>query len=89
MGGVFLLIVERADMVLDPLLLPLLAALTPNTAEDPPNTVTKNISLLLDTQPMLMNVSIAADQIMIPSEAIRLNRSTQKGCFLGLAIMEG
>jgi hypothetical protein len=66
-----------------------LTAFTPNTAEDPPNTVTKNISLLLDTQPMLIKVSMVADHTMIPSEAMRLNRSTQKGCFLGLAIMEG
>jgi hypothetical protein len=66
-----------------------LTAFTPNTAEDPPNTVTKNISLLLDTQPILINVSMVADHTMIPSEAMRLNRSTQKGCFLGLAIMEG
>jgi hypothetical protein len=68
--------------------LALFTAFTPNTADEPPNTVTKNISLLLDTQPMLMNVSIVADQIMMPSEAKRLNRSTQKGCFRGLAIMK-
>ena len=38
---------------------------------------------------MLIKVSIAADHTMIPSEAKRLNRSTQKGGFLGLAIMKG
>ena len=89
MGGVFLLIVGRlADLVeLDwP---PLFAAFTPNTAEDPPNTVTKNISLLLDTQPMLIKVSMVADHTMIPSEAMRLNRSTQNGGLRLLAIMRG
>ena len=89
MGGVFLFIVGRLADAVELACPALFTALTPKTAEDPPNTVTKNISLLLDTQFMLINVNIVADQTMIPSEAKRLNRSTQNGGLRGVAIMQG
>ena len=37
--------------------------------------------------PIDISVSIAADHTMIPKEAKRLNRSTQKGGLRGVAIM--